>query len=511
MSTNPILCKAIMSSTRWFDTFSFDTLSRRSFGKAIGTVTAGGAAAMPGLLTPTAAHAQGVARPNFYEFPSAFRWGCATAAYQVEGAAKEGGRRPSIWDKFSHIPGKVHNNETGDVSDDYYHRFKEDIHLLKDLGAKIYRFSVSWSRIFPEGTGQPNEAGVSFYQRVVDEILKNDLDPFCTLFHWDLPQALEDRYKGWQSRETAKAFGDYAGYFAGRFSDRIHNFFTMNEFSSFIDLGYRDGRFAPGLRLAPAALNQTRHNAVLAHGMAVQAIRAKARSGTKVGLAENYVPGTPIIESEEHVKASVLATRVINAPYLTVILEGKYMEQYLQKEGAAAPKFTPEDLKIISSPLDLVGINIYNPTYIRAAGAPEGYAVVPLPSSYPHMASSWLNFGPEGLYWGVRHLAEIWNVKDIYVTENGCSSADVVAPDGQVYDTDRVMFLRNYLIQLHRAASEGFPVHGYFVWSLMDNFEWADGYDLRFGIYYVDYKTQKRIPKMSAHFYKEVIARNAVV
>jgi beta-glucosidase len=381
---------------------------------------------------------------------------------------------------------------------------------MADLGTKIYRFSISWPRIFPEGTGKPKQEGMDFYRRMVDELLAHGIDPFCTLFHWDLPQALQDRWKGWQSRDTAQAFADYAGYTAAVLSDRVHNFFTMNEFSSFIDLGYRDGRFAPGLKLPPAALNQTRHNAVLAHGLAVAAIRAKSRAGTKVGLAENYVVGTPIIETDEDIKASVLATRVINAPYLTVIMEGQYMEQYLERQGAAAPKFTPEDLKIISAPLDLLGINVYNPTYIRAEAGPSSFAIVPMPASYPHMASPWLNIGPEGLYWGVRHAASIWNMKDIYVTENGCSSADTVAADGQVYDTDRVMFLRNYLINLHRAAKEGFPVHGYFVWSLMDNFEWADGYNLRFGIFYVDYKTQQRIPKMSARFYKEVIRRNGV-
>jgi beta-glucosidase len=487
---------------------SSKNVSRRTFGKGLAS---GAIVSSAALASGSTATAQGAARANFYEFPNSFRWGCATAAYQIEGGAQERGRGPSIWDTFSHIPGKVHNNETGDVADDDYHRYKEDIRLLKDLGAKIYRFSISWPRIFPQGTGQPNEAGIDFYQRVIDEIRANDIDPFCTLFHWELPQALQDHFGGWQSRDTAKAFADYAGYVAGRLSDRVQNFFTMNEFSSFIDLGYHDGRFAPGLRLAPVALNQARHNAVLAHGMAVQAMRAKARAGTKIGLAENYVCGTPIIESEEHIKASVLGTRVINAPYLTVIMEGQYMEQYLQKQGAAAPKFTAEDLKIINSPLDLLGINIYNPTYIRADDGPAGYAVVPLPASYPHMASPWLNVGPEGLYWGVRHLAEIWNVKDIYITENGCSSTDAIAADGHIYDTDRVMFLRNYLINLHRAAAEGFPVHGYFVWSLMDNFEWADGYSLRFGIYYVDYQTQKRIPKMSANFYKEVIRRNAVV
>jgi beta-glucosidase len=326
-----------------------------------------------------------------------------------------------------------------------------------------------------------------------------------------LPQALQDKYGGWQSRETSKAFAEYAGYVAQRLSDRIQNFFTMNEFSSFIDLGYGQGQFAPGLRLAPKELNQTRFNAVLAHGLAVKAIRAKAKSGTKVGLAENLRSGTPVIETEAHIKASAQATRLLNAQYLTVIMEGKYPDEFLKEAGADAPEHTAEDLKIIGSPLDLLGLNIYNPTYIRAGDSPHGFAVVPNPSSFPHMASPWLYIGPEGLYWAARHVAEIWNIKDIYITENGCSSADVLTPDGHVYDTDRVMFLRNYLINLHRAVSEGFPVNGYFLWSLMDNFEWADGYSKRFGIYYVDYETQKRIPKLSAFFYRDTIKRNAVL
>jgi beta-glucosidase len=479
-------------------------LSRRGFGKEIG------AAAVASGISPLAVRAQGMPKQNFYEFPASFRWGCATAAYQIEGGAKEGGRGPSIWDTFSHTPGKVYQNQNGDVADDDYHRYKEDIQLLKSLGAKIYRFSVSWPRIFPEGTGQPNEQGIDFYQRVVDELHANNIEPFCTLFHWDLPQALEDKYGGWQSRETANAFAEYAGYVAQRLSDRIQHFFTMNEFSSFIDLGYGEGRFAPGLRLAPKELNQTRFNAVLAHGLAVQAIRAKGKPGTKVGLAENLRSGTPVIEAEPHIKASAQATRLLNAQYLTVIMEGKYPDEFLTEAGANAPEYTPEDLKIIGSPLDLLGLNIYNPTYIRADDSARGFAVVPNPSSFPHMASPWLYVGPGGLYWAPRHVAEIWNVKDIYITENGCSSSDVLTPDGHVYDTDRVMFLRNYLINLHRAVSEGFPVHGYFLWSLMDNFEWADGYSKRFGIYYVDYETQKRIPKLSAAFYRETIKRNAV-
>ena len=460
---------------------------------------------------PQTATPAGTASPNYYEFPSGFLWGCATAAYQVEGAAREDGRGPSIWDTFSHIPGKVYKNQTGDVADNDYHLYKEDVELLKWLGAKIYRFSVSWPRVFPDGTGQANPKGIDFYSRLVDELLANGIEPFCTLFHWDLPQSLQDRYGGWESRETSKAFGAYAGFVASKLSDRVHHFFTMNEFSSFIDLGYRDGRFAPGLKLPPARLNQARHNAVLAHGLAVQAIRAHGKPDTKVGLAENLKSGIPVIEMEPHIKASAQATRVMNAQYLTVIMEGKYVDEYLHAQGAAAPRFTDEDLKIISSPLDFIGINLYAPTYIRAEDSAPGFVEVKNPASYPHMASPWLYIGPEALYWAPRHVAELWNVKEMYITENGCSSADVLTRDGQVYDTDRVMYLRNYIGKLHRAVSENFPVRGYFLWSLMDNFEWADGYSLRFGLYYVDFATQKRYPKLSAYFYRELIKRNAVV
>ena len=244
---------------------------------------------------------------------------------------------------------------------------------------------------------------------------------------------------------------------------------------------------------------------------ASMAIRAKAKPGTKVGLAENMTICVPIIETPQHIEAATRAARELNAQYMTVIQEGKYTDAYLAAAGADAPKFTPEDLKIISSSLDFVGINIYTPTYVRADSSPLGFTVIPHPKSYPHMASSWLSIGPEALYWGPRHVAKIWNVKEIYITENGCSSSDVPAADGTVYDTDRVMFLRNYLTQLQRATADGVPVKGYFLWSLMDNFEWADGYTNRFGLHYVDYASQKRTPKLSAAFYREVIAKNAVV
>jgi beta-glucosidase len=451
--------------------------------------------------TPTAAR----------EFPRGFLWGTATASYQVEGAVKEDGREPSIWDTFSRTPGRVVNNATGDVADDHYHKYKEDVQLMKSLGVKGYRFSIAWPRVFPQGAGAPNPKGLDFYNRLVDELLANGIQPYATLYHWDLPQALQDKGGGWESRDTSQAFAAYAAHVAARLSDRVKHFFTINEFGAFVELGYRLGIHAPGLKLPPARFNQTRHHAVLGHGLAVQAIRANAKPGTKIGLAENLTVCAPVIETPQHIEAATRATRELNAQYMTVIQEGKYTDAYLKATGADAPKFTPEDLKAISSPLDFVGINIYTPQYIRADDSELGFAVVPHPASFPRMASFWLYTGPEALYWGPRHVSKIWGAKEIYITENGCSSSDIPAKDGRVYDTDRVMYLRNYLTQLQRATSEGVPVHGYFLWSLMDNFEWADGYTNRFGLHYVDYETQKRTPKLSADFYREVIARNAVL
>lgn len=496
-------------------------ISRRTFARVAGTaalastatgvlgsgVSEAGVAANPSSspeTTGTSAPATG------REFPKGFTWGSATASYQVEGAVKEDGRGPSIWDTFSHTPGKVVNNATGDVADDHYHRYKEDVQLMKTLGVKAYRFSIAWPRVFPQGAGAPNPKGLDFYNRLVDELLANDIKPFATLYHWDLPQALQDNGGGWESRDTSKAFGEYAGYVAERLSDRVKHFFTINEFGAFVELGYRIGIHAPGLKLPPDRFNQTRHHAVLGHGLAVQAIRARAKPGTRIGLAENMTICAPVIENAQHIEAATRATRELNAQYLTVIQEGKYTDAYLAAAGANAPKFTPEDLKIISSPLDFLGINIYTPVYVRADSSPLGFSVAPHPKSFPHMASSWLFVGPEALYLGPRHAAKIWNVKEIYITENGCSSSDIPAADGIVYDTDRVMYLRSYLTQLQRATADGVPVHGYFLWSLMDNFEWADGYTNRFGLHYVDYATQKRTPKLSAAFYREVIATNGV-
>jgi beta-glucosidase len=481
--------------------------SRRTFARLFGS-----AALAPAALTNLATSASGQTAQSATtarSFPQGFLWGSATASYQVEGAVNEDGRGPSIWDTFSHAPGKTNNGDTGDVADDHYHRYKEDVQIMKALGLKTYRFSVAWPRIYPQGTGTPNPKGLDFYNRLVDELLANNIQPYCTLFHWDLPQPLEDK-GGWQSRDTSEAFATYAGYVAQHLSDRVNHFMTLNEMRSFVDIGYKDGRHAPGLKLPPAGVNQVRHHAVLAHGLGVQAIRAHAKPGTKVGLAENATACVPVIETPEHIAAAKKAMRESNAGYLTAVMEGKYTDAYLAHAKADAPKFTDADMKAIGSPVDFVGLNVYTPSYIRADDSARGFATVPPPASFPHMMSNWLHVGPEALYWGPKLAAEVWNIKEIYITENGASSADVLTPDGHVYDTDRVMYLRNYLTQLHRAVSEGVPVRGYFLWSLLDNYEWADGYAYRFGIHYVDFKTQKRTPKLSAHFYKEVIASNSL-
>jgi len=483
--------------------------SRRTFAR----ILAGSAAilTMPGV--ELAAESASALTPDNAKsarsFPKGFLWGSATASYQVEGAVHEAGRGLSIWDTFSHVSGNTRNGDTGDSADDFFHLYKKDIRLMKELGLKTFRFSVSWPRVFPGGTGAPNPRGLDFYQRMVDALLEAGIQPFCTLYHWDLPQALQDR-GGWENRDTAKAFADYAGYTAEKLSDKVKYFITLNEMRTIVENGYTLGTHAPGLKLDVKRVAQLNHYVALAHGLAVRAIRAHATPDTRVGISDNIKATTPVIESREHIEAARKAMREENAMFLAVVMEGRYTDQYLKCLGANAPAFTAEEMKIIESPMDFIGINIYQPTFVRADHSEKGYAVVPPPGSYPHMLSPWITIGPEALYWGPKLVSEMWRVKEMYITENGTSSTDDIAPDGVIYDTDRVMFLRNYLTQLQRAVSEGVPVKGYFLWSILDNFEWADGYEKRFGIIYVDFATQKRTPKLSAAFYKQVIHENAV-
>lgn len=485
-------------------------INRRQLGMGLGAAALGAALGGRGAAAQVQGVAAAAAGPGAdgLSFPQGFLWGCATAAYQIEGGVKEDGRGETNWDVFSHTPGKTTDGGTGDVACDSYHRYAEDIALLKALGVKAYRFSVAWSRIFPSGRGKPNQKGLDYYNRLIDGLLAAGIEPHMTLFHWDLPTGLKG---GWQSRDTAYAFADYAGYMAGKVSDRVKHIMTVNELRCFTDLSYMTGGKAPGLKLPMADVNQVRHHGVLAHGLGVQAIRAAAKPGTEVGLADNATIFVPVIETEEHIEATRKAMREENAMFLTAILEGRYLDSYLAAQGADAPKVKDGDMKAIGSALDFVSLNIYTPNFVRAADTQSGYEVLPHLANSPRMASPWLYVGPEALYWGVRTVNDLWKPKKIYISENGCSADDPVAQDGKVYDADRVMYLRNYLTHLQRAAREGLPVKGYFLWSLMDNFEWEDGYTKLFGIHHVDFKTQKRTPKLSADWYRELVRTNRLV
>lgn len=454
-----------------------------------------------------------------YQFPSDFAWGAATAAYQIEGAVTEAGRKPSVWDTFSATPGRTLNGDTGAVACDHYHRYQEDVQLMAALGIKHYRFSIAWTRILPDGRGTVNEAGVDFYRRLVDCLLEHGITPHATLFHWDSPQALEDLYGSWRSREIAKDFADYATAVVSRLGDRITHWMTINEIHCFTHIGYGVDQVPPH---APGKIVhslkdvwQTSHHALLAHGMACQAIRAASPVPCSVALVDNFVPTVPIAESADHIAAAQQAFHGFstNGGIVEPALTGKYSAALLEQLGENAPDIQPGDLEIIHQPLDAFGFNNYFATYVRAIDQAPGYEFLDFPKSYPKLHMPWLFFTPDSTYWGIRHIGQTLNCPDlpIYITENGCAVEDSVNANGDVIDTDRILFLRQYLRSAHRAVQEGYPLKGYFVWSFMDNFEWAWGYDRRFGINYVDYATQQRLPKASAHWYAECIRQNRVV
>lgn len=486
---------------------------RRSFINKLG-LTALGASLVP-KATAAAERpltVEGAGRWGDGSFPKGFLWGTASAAYQVEGAAFEDGRGPSVWDTFCKEPNKIRRNESGAVACDHYHRYKEDVQLMKGLHTNAYRFSVSWSRIFPEGTGKHNPKGLDFYNRLTDELLANGIAPYITLYHWDTPQALQDKYNGWQSLETVNAFADYAGFIGSKLGDRAKHFFTLNEVRSFVNIGHQKGQHAPGLTLNDKELNQVRHHALLAHGKAVQALRASCKGSIAVGMAENMEVAVPIMDSPEHVAAARKATRELNANILTAMLEGKYLESYLEEQGANAPIISATDLPTIGTPCDFVGLNVYlTNRFVEAADNAKGYRLIPYAQNHPKMGVNWLKLSPESLYWAPRLVNEIWRPKQILITENGCAATDIPTKEGAIEDTDRILYLRSYLQNLQRATAEDVPVKGYFHWSLMDNFEWADGYGSRFGLAYVDFADQKRTPKLSSSLYAAIAKNNRLL
>jgi beta-glucosidase len=457
--------------------------------------------------------------PDQNSFPKDFYWGAATAAYQIEGAAAEDGRKPSVWDTFSHTPGRVKNGDTGDVACDHYHRFEDDVKLMSELGIKHYRFSISWPRIIPDGRGAVNEKGVEFYSRLTDTLLKHGIMPHATLFHWDSPQALEDLYGSWRSRDIAKDFADYCTQVVKRLGDRITNWMTINEIFCFTYLGYGVNQIpphAPGTMVkSRKEVLQTVHNALLAHGLGCQAIRAATPIPAQVSLVVNYDAFVPVIETPENIEAAKRAfvAEEHNGTVLVPALTGQYNPVTLAALGANAPDIQDGDMKIIAQPLDLLGYNIYTGSYVRAADNARGYEVLPLPREYPKIYMPWLNFVPESLYWGVRMITDALGKKNlpIVISENGCATDDEMTGTGEVLDLTRVMYQRSYLRNAQRAVAEGYPLKGYFHWSLMDNFEWSWGYARRFGMTYVDFKTQKRTPKQSFHWYQKAMQENRIV
>lgn len=425
----------------------------------------------------------------------------ATAAYQIEGAVAEDGRSPSIWDTFSHLPGKIDNNDNGDVACDHYHRWREDIGLMKQLGVDAYRFSVAWPRVVPGGDGPVNEKGLAFYDRLVDGLLEAGITPFPTLYHWDLPQSLQDR-GGWPARETAEHFAEYAAVVAQRLGDRVKDWATLNEPLCSSWIGHLEGTMAPGLTDITAAV-RTSYHLHLGHGLATQAIRA-AVPGARVGIVNNLSPCEAATEREEDRAAAVRADGHTNRWWLDPIHGRGYPQDMVDLYGVDLPVRTG-DLDTIAAPLDWLGVNYYfrNVVTDDPTGPLPRAKQVYLPGSR-HTAMDW-EVDADSLENILVRVADEYGARKIYVTENGSAYPDVVRADGSVDDPERVRYLDEHLAACARAARKGAPLAGYFAWSLLDNFEWAYGYDKRFGLVHVDYATQRRTVKSSGRRYADIV------
>jgi beta-glucosidase len=451
-----------------------------------------------------------VAAPAVQSFPKNFTWGFAAAAPQIEGAAFKGGKGESIWDHFSRIPGKIRNGDNLDNACEHYTRFRQDFRLMRSLGVRNYRLSIAWPRIFPEGTGKTNSKGLDFYKRLLDAMKENDIEPWVTMFHWDLPQALETRFGGWRDRRIVDAFGQYADTIVKAFGDRVKAWLTLNEITCFTKLAYGTGQKAPGLKLAERVVNQTAHHALLCHGEGVRAVREHGRRGSLVGLAENSGISVPVTETDPDIRAAEAEFQRDNFYSIDAMFRGGYDPGYLKALGKDAPDVGGKDFDSISLPIDFLGLNIYSGKFVRAGrnGKPE---TLNLPKSFPVADAPWLFHIPQAMYWGPRHVASLYGVKAIYITENGCGYHDEPDSRGEIIDLHRRELLRNYLGELRRGIRDGNPVKGYFLWSFIDNFEWEDGYGMRFGVVHCDFKSQKRTPKLSAQWYQKVIETNSLV
>jgi beta-glucosidase len=434
-------------------------------------------------------------------FPADFVWGAATASYQIEGAVHEDGRGESIWDRFCRVPGKIENGDTGDVAADHYHRWAEDVGLLHQLGLSAYRFSIAWPRIFPEGTGQVNEAGLAWYDRLVDALVDAGLQPWVTLYHWDLPQALQER-GGWASRDTVDAFVSYAETVARRLGDRVANWITHNEPWVVAFVGNYEGRHAPGLTDLSTAL-QVAHNVLVSHGRAVPAIRS-ASPRASVGITLNLSQARPASESPADIGAARRADGNLNRWFLDPLFGRGYPVDMLEVYGARAASVAAGDFDDIATSIDFLGINTYSPIYARSDPAAGWGVVSPGLAELRQRGVEVTDMGspivPDALRELFLRVQHDYQPVALYVTENGAAFADTVL-DGAVHDPRRTRYVADHLTALADASAAGAAVRGYFVWSLLDNFEWARGYQQRFGITYVDYSTQQRILKDSGRWY----------
>jgi beta-glucosidase len=435
--------------------------------------------------------------PDAPRVPPGFVWGASTSSYQIEGAAREDGRGPSIWDTYCAQIGRVANGDTGDVACDHYHRYREDVALMRELGATAYRFSVAWPRVLPQGRGAVNEPGLAFYDRLIDAVLEAGIEPWLCLYHWDLPQALDD-LGGWTSRDTAGWFADYATLLARRVGDRVKHFATFNESSVFSLLGYCLGGQAPGIS-SLAMLLRTIHHVNLAHGAAIDVLRAHVRDAS-LGIVHNYQPCVPSTGTPENVAAAEKFAAYWNHAYPDPQLLGHYPPLIAD---AIAPYLQPGDVARICRPIDWFGLNHYSPLYVQASDNPLGVGFGPMPPEVPRTANDW-PMEPHAFRDTLLTVHERYRLP-IYVTENGTAGADVIGENGEVADQPRIDFLKAYTDAMFEAIKHGADVRGYFVWSLLDNFEWGSGYTQRFGITYVDYATQRRIPKASFHWYAGLI------
>ncbi|GAB4195828.1 MAG: GH1 family beta-glucosidase [Roseiflexaceae bacterium] len=446
-------------------------------------------------------------------FPDGFVWGVAAAAYQIEGGAQADGRGESVWDRFCRRPGAIWEGHTGDVACDHYHRYREDVGLMEMLGIQAYRFSIGWPRVLPNGVGAVNQAGLDFYDRLVDRLLEAGITPYATLFHWDFPYALYCR-GGWLNPDSPQWFAEYAEAVVRRLGDRVKHWMPINEPAVVMILGHYQGTHAPGDKLQLSQVLQINHHMLLAHGRAVQAIRA-ACPASVVGVAPSSAVGVPISDRPADQEAARCYSFSVspadlwsNVTWLDPVFLGRYSEQMQTALAPHMPQVGPGDMELIAQPLDFLGVNIYSAALIRATadGRPE---IVTPAAGHPTTNFGWYVI-PEALYWGPRFLHERYGAP-VVITENGMACADWRAGDGRVRDPQRIDFLQRYLSELGRAIADGVDVRGYFQWSIMDNFEWHEGYRQRFGLIHVDYATQRRTPKDSAYWYRDLIRSNGAV